>query len=125
MVLSDEVLQWFRETDQETLRQMKEGDLIRVKNCKGQEEIVKFTAEMYQEYLGVRYNSKKNKYYAEITFTGTDRVITLSEWNTAEEAFEEYKIMKKADILLVVAKYKQHIPDYIYNKFLTVEVKPY
>lgn len=75
--------------------------------------------------LGVRYNSKTNKYHAEIQFTGTERTIPLSEWDTAEEAFEEYKMMKKADILMVVANYKKDIPDYIYNKFLTVEVKPF
>ena len=75
--------------------------------------------------LGVRYNNKTNKYYGEITFTGAERAITLSEWDTPEEAFAEYKIMKQADILLVVAKYKENIPDYIYNRFLTVEVKPY
>lgn len=75
--------------------------------------------------LGVRYNSKNNKYYGEIQFTGTDRQISLSEWDTPEEAFAEYKIMKQADILLVAAKYKENIPDYIYDRFLTVEVKPY
>ena len=75
--------------------------------------------------LGVRYNSKKAKYYAEITFTGGDKIIPLSEWNTPEEAFAEYKMMKQADILRVVAEYKQKIPEYIYKKFLTVEVKPY
>ena len=75
--------------------------------------------------LGVRYNSKTDKYYGEITFTGTERAIPLSEWDTPEDAFSEYKVMKQADILTVVAKYKEHIPDYIYNRFLTVEVKPY
>ena len=75
--------------------------------------------------LGVRYNSKTNKYYGEITFTGTEKTVVLSEWDTPEEAFAEYKIMKQADILLVVAKYKESIPDYIYDRFLTVEVKPY
>lgn len=75
--------------------------------------------------LGVRYNSKTNKYHGEIQFTGAKEPIILSEWDTAEEAFEEYKIMKQADILMVVAKYKKDIPDYIYDKFLTVEVKPY
>ncbi len=75
--------------------------------------------------LGVRYNDKTGKYHAEITFTGTERTIPLSEWDTPEDAFAEYKIMKQADILLVVAKYKEHIPDYIYDKFLKVEVKPY
>lgn len=75
--------------------------------------------------LGVRYNGKTNKYHAEIQFTGTEKQIILSEKDTAEEAFQEYKIMKQADILMVVAKYKEYIPDYIYDRFLTVEVKPY
>ena len=75
--------------------------------------------------LGVRYNSKANKYYAEIQFSGTERAIQLSEWDTAEEAFAEYKIMKQADILTVVARYKESIPDYIYHKFLQVEVEPF
>lgn len=75
--------------------------------------------------LGVRYNSKTNKYYGEIIFTGTERPITLLEWDTPEEAFEEYKIMKQADILKMAAKYKDQIPEYIYKKLLTVEVEPY
>ncbi len=75
--------------------------------------------------LGVRYNSKKNKYYAEITFTGAGGAIPLSEWDTPEEAFAEYKKLKQADILRVVAEYKKNIPDYIYKRFFEVEVKPY
>ena len=75
--------------------------------------------------LGVNYNSRTNKYYGVIQFTGTERQITLSEWNTPEEAFAEYKVMKQADILMVAAKYKESIPDYIYDRLLTVEVKLY
>lgn len=75
--------------------------------------------------LGVRYNSKTKKYYAEITFTGAERVIPLTEFDTSEEAFAEYKMMKQADILRVVAEYKSRIPDHIYRKLLEVEVKPY
>ena len=75
--------------------------------------------------LGVRYNSKTGKYTSEITFTGAERPIPLSEWDTAEEAFAEYKIMKQADILRVAAEYKESIPDYIYNALIKVEVKPY
>lgn len=75
--------------------------------------------------LGVRYSSKTGKYYGKIAFTGTERTISLSEWNTPEEAFAEYKMMKQADILLVIAKYKDSIPDYIYDKFLQVEVELY
>ena len=75
--------------------------------------------------LGVRYNSKKNEHYSEIQFTGTERSIPLSEWDTAEEAFAEYKIMKQADICMVSAKYKENIPDYIYDALLKVEVRMY
>ena len=75
--------------------------------------------------LGVRYNSKTNKYHAEIQFTGDGEVRKLSEWDTPEEAFAEYKIMKQADICMVDAKYKGRIPDYIYDAFLKVDVKPY
>lgn len=75
--------------------------------------------------LGVRYNGKTRQYTSEITFTGAEKAIPLSEWDTAEEAFEEYRVLKKADILVVAAKYKNSIPDYIYDRLLKVEVKPY
>lgn len=75
--------------------------------------------------LGVRYNGKTRKYTSEITFTGAEKAIPLSEWDTAEEAFEEYRVLKRADMLIVAAKYKNSIPDYIYDRLLTVEVKPY
>lgn len=75
--------------------------------------------------LGVSYNGKTGKYTSKITFTGTEKAIALSEWDTAEEAFEEYRILKRADILVVAAKYKNSIPDYIYDKLLMVDVKPY
>lgn len=34
-------------------------------------------------------------------------------------------MMKKADILMTAAKYKEQIPDYIYKKLLEVEIEPY
>lgn len=37
----------------------------------------------------------------------------------------EYKMMKQADICRVSAMYKESIPDYIYDRLLRVEVKPY
>jgi hypothetical protein len=75
--------------------------------------------------IGIRYSSKNNKYYGRIQFFRTEKQIKLSEWDTKEEAFAEYKIMKQADILLVTARYKESIPNYIYNELLKVEVKPY
>lgn len=75
--------------------------------------------------LGVSYNGKTRKYTSSIQFTGAEKPIPLSEWDTAEEAFEEYRVLKRADILIVAAKYKKDIPDYIYEELLKVEVKPY
>lgn len=75
--------------------------------------------------LGVQYSRGTGKYYGEISFSVTQKVIKLSEWDTAEEAFEEYKLMKQADILMMAAKYKELVPDYIYDALLKVEVKPY
>ena len=69
--------------------------------------------------------TKKKKYYSVITFFGTEKPRKLSEWDTPEEAFAEYKRMKQADILRVAAGYKEKIPEHIYKKFLEVEVKPY
>ncbi len=75
--------------------------------------------------LGVSYNGKTGKYTSSIQFTGAEKPIPLSEWDTAEEAFEEYRALKKADILVVAAKYKNSIPDYTYDRLLKVKVKPY
>ncbi len=75
--------------------------------------------------LGVIYSGKKKKYYSMIIFSGTEKPVKLSEWDTPEEAFAEYKAMKQADILIVAAQYKDKIPDYIYKALLKVEVKPY
>lgn len=73
--------------------------------------------------LGVRYD--KEKYYSEIQFMGSGRPIKLSKWDTAEEAFSEYKLMKQADICRVVAEYKDKIPDYIYRELLKIDIQPY
>ena len=75
--------------------------------------------------LGVSYSGKTGKYTSSIQFAGAEKPIPLSKWDTAEEAFEEYRILKRADILIVVAKYKENIPDYIYDRLLKVDVKPY
>ena len=75
--------------------------------------------------LGVHYSGRAGKYFGKITFTGSEKQIILSGCNTAEEAFAEYKMMKKVDILMMAAKYKEQIPDCIYDKLLKVEVQPY
>ena len=74
---------------------------------------------------GVRYSDKQAKYYSEITLSGTNERIKLGYHDTPEEAFDEYKRMKEADIYLTAAKYKNKIPDYIYERLLTMEIQPY
>lgn len=75
--------------------------------------------------FGVVYDTKRKKYHSKIQFSGSGEAISLSEWDTAEEAFAEYKMMKQADILVMAAKYRDKVPEYIYKKLLTVDVKPY
>lgn len=75
--------------------------------------------------LGVRYNGKVNKYYGQITYFGTEDEITLPYRDTIEEAFADYKKFKECDIAITVSKYRDKIPEYIYEKLLTVRVEPY
>lgn len=41
------------------------------------------------------------------------------------EAFADYKKFKECDIAITVSKYRDEIPEYIYEKLLTVRVEPY
>lgn len=75
--------------------------------------------------LGVRYNSKINKYYGQITYFGTEDIIDLPYRDTIDEAFADYKKFKECDIAVTVSKYRDKIPEYIYEKLLTVQVEPY
>lgn len=75
--------------------------------------------------LPIGVSRTRDGYYGKIVLSSTGKEIRLSEWDTPEEAFAEYKVMKQADIKLVAAQYRDKIPDYIYNKLLTIEVKPY
>lgn len=74
---------------------------------------------------GIKYNSRYKKYYATIQCADTGIVTKLSEWDTPEEAFAEYKMVKEADLILMAVKYKDRIPEYIYKRLLSFEVKPY
>lgn len=75
--------------------------------------------------MGIRYNGKNKKYYGEITLSGSGNTMKLSEWDSIEEAFAEYKVVKKADVIVTVTKYKDVIPEYIYKKFFDIEINPY
>ncbi len=75
--------------------------------------------------LGVRYRTSMKMYYGEITPYGHDEVVKLSYWDTQEESFKEYKMIKEADILNIATKYKNKVPRHIYDALLKVEVNPY
>lgn len=75
--------------------------------------------------LGVRFDSSMEMYYGEIKPYGHDEVIRLSYWDTPEEAFEEYKRHKQADILIMADKYKSKVPKKVYDALLKYGVKPY
>lgn len=75
--------------------------------------------------LGVHCNEETNKYYGEITPSGHDEPAKLAEWDTPEEAFEEYRVIKKADIMAMAVKYKNYIPQRVFDAFMHYEVKPY
>lgn len=84
-----------------------------------------FEGQTAEDVLPLGVRRMRDGYSGEITFTGSTEAITLSEWSTPEDAFAEYKVMKQANIYVTAAKYKDKIPSYIYNKLLTIEVKPY
>ena len=75
--------------------------------------------------FGVKYNSKKNKYYATIFISEFQQNIKLSYWDTPEEAFEEYRAMKLARIRTKILEYKNQLPDYIYKRLLKVDIEMY
>lgn len=93
-------------------------------NCK-KHRLPKWKTAKMDLPLGVRYDSRMKMYYGEIRPCGHDEVIRLSYWETPEEAFEEYKRHKQADILIMADKYKNKVPKKVYDALLRVEVQPY
>ena len=93
-------------------------------NCK-KHKLPKWKVARMELPLGVRYDSGMEMYYGEIKPCGHDEVVRLSYWNTPEEAFEEYKRHKQADILIMADKYKNKVTKKVYDALLRYEVKPY
>lgn len=75
--------------------------------------------------LGVRYDKFRKKYYAVYRPCGHQESITLSYWDTHFEAFEEYKKHKQADVIVMADKYKDLIPEKVYEALVNLEIKPY
>lgn len=81
--------------------------------------------EHKKDVLPICVHYSFGKYHSEILLSNIGKILRLSDWNTKEEAFAEYKKYKEADKLITIAKYKDKIPTYIYLELLKVEVKPY
>ena len=65
--------------------------------------------------IGVDYDKARDKFFARITSFGHDKQVKLHYWNTEEEAFQEYKLFKESEIRTLVLRYKDKIPDKIYQ----------
>lgn len=79
-----------------------------------------------KEYpIGVYYNAVKNKYCAKITPFGHDKQEMLHYWNTAEEAFQEYKLFKESELRILAVRYRSMIPDHVFDALINYEVRPY
>jgi hypothetical protein len=79
--------------------------------------------------LGVRFDENRKQYYGQIKIDKSlcydGDVLTLSYWDSPEEAFAEYKRHKEAYIVVMADKYKNKIPKKVYDALLKVTVEPY
>lgn len=75
--------------------------------------------------IGVAYNATKNKYYARITPFGHDKQVKLHYWDTEEEAFQEYKLFKESEIRILAVRYRDKIPEQLFDALIKYEVLPY
>ena len=75
--------------------------------------------------IGVEFSSYRNKYYAKIQPFGEERGIILHYWDTEEEAFQEYKLFKESEIRILALRYRDKLPDHIFDALIKYEVRPY
>lgn len=95
-------------------------------NCKKHRQVPDvYRTDMMDLPLGVRYNKCSKKYYGVIRFCGSDELLELSKWDTADEAFEEYKEYKLFDVQRMAEEYKNRVPQKVYEALLQVDIKPY
>ena len=79
----------------------------------------------FREYITVADKRVLDMKKSGVELIANDEVVKLSYWKTPEEAFEEYTQFKKADIMMMAAKYKNKIPKHVYEALLRYEIKPY
>ena len=70
--------------------------------------------------IGVSYHNIANKYQTRCSFYGTE--VHLGLFDTEYEAFQKYKIEKEKYIKEVANKYKEQIPQKLYDALLKYEI---
>lgn len=71
--------------------------------------------------IGVSYNKQTGLYLAKYKKDG--RTIFIGEYQTAEEAFANYKVNKEQEIQRIAELYKNYIPQKIYNALKNYSVE--
>lgn len=54
-----------------------------------------------------------------------DKQVKLHYWDTEEEAFQEYKLFKESEIRVLALRYRDKIPDRLFDALIKYEVRPY
>lgn len=75
--------------------------------------------------IGVEYDKARDKFFARITPFGHDKLVKLHYWDTEEEAFQEYNLFKKSYIRILALRYRDKIPDRLFDALIKYEVRPY
>ena len=73
----------------------------------------------------MEFSSYRNKYYAKIQPFGEEKAVMLHYWDTEEEAFQEYKLFKESEIRILALRYRDKLPDHIFDALIKYEVCPY
>ena len=75
--------------------------------------------------IGVDFDKARDKFFARIIPFGHDKQVILHYWDTEEEAFQEYKFFKESEIRGLALRYKDKIPDRLFDALIKYEVRPY
>lgn len=75
--------------------------------------------------IGVDYDKARGKFCARITPFGCEKQVKLHYWDTEEEAFQEYKLFKESEIRILAVRYRDKIPDRLFDALIQYEVRPY
>lgn len=71
--------------------------------------------------IGVTFHKRDNKYYSRCNSFG--KLIHLGTFNSAEDAFKQYKKYKENHILELANLYKDKIPDKLYDAMVNYKVE--